>query len=128
MEPPQGYETQEPLERTKQDLNDTFVRPLEPRLDPHEKLPSIPIIPEKNNSETLKQDNDSFKTRLHEEMMAESNLLDPNKMNLTDNLNGRVRRSVRRKRETNEALSKSSSEEMVLNDQSYEMGQPGKWI
>ncbi|KAI8433369.1 hypothetical protein MSG28_015410 [Choristoneura fumiferana] len=128
LDPPQGYETQEPLERIKQDLNDTFVRPLEPHLDPHEKLPSIPIIPEKNNSETLKQENESFKTRLHEEMMAESNLLDPNKMNLTDNLSGRVRRNVRRKRETNEALSKSSSEEMVLNDQSYEMGQPENLI
>ncbi|XP_061728088.1 uncharacterized protein LOC133533140 isoform X2 [Cydia pomonella] len=115
LEPPQAFENQEPLER-KPELNDTF-RPPEPPVKDN-KLPNIPVIPEKNATEPLKQDNDSIQRfkKIPDEIMAENTLLDPNKLNQTDNLTGRVRRQIgkrMRKREANEALSASmrSSEE-----------------
>ncbi|XP_063632577.1 uncharacterized protein LOC134803707 isoform X1 [Cydia splendana] len=115
LEPPQAFENQEPLER-KPELNDTF-RPPEPPVKDN-KLPNIPVIPEKNATEPLKQDNDSIQRfkKIPDEIMAENTLLDPNKLNQTDNLTGRVRREIGkrvRKREANEALSASmrSSEE-----------------
>lgn len=100
LDPSQTYDNQEPLERTKTDkeLNDTYSRPLEPINK--DKLPNTPpIIPEKNNSETMNTDND---LKINEEL-AESNFLDSNKQNVT-----------RMKREAKEEL--SSSEEMKLNE------------
>ncbi|KAM3955671.1 uncharacterized protein ACR2FA_010388 [Aphomia sociella] len=118
LDSPQTYENQEPLERTKPDkeLNETFARPLEPL--PKDKLPNMPVLGdgEKNHS-SFKNDNDSFKRQLHEEIIAESNLLDSNKQNGTDN--GRMKRDIaqvlgvvkRTARQTNQEVLKSSSEE-----------------
>lgn len=122
LDPPQTFESQEPLERSKPDkeLNDTYTRPLEPQQK--EKLPIIPMIPEKNNSEILRSDNDSFKINEGTEDIGYSNLLDGDKSNGTDN-GSRMKRKVRDKRETDEI----SSEEMGLTDQSKELaGARGK--
>ncbi|KAI5632485.1 NDT80 / phoG like DNA-binding family domain-containing protein [Phthorimaea operculella] len=80
LEPPQTYENQEPLERNpEKELNETFSRPLEPITK--DKIPIIPIIPEKNN-DTLKKDAETYK--INDEIIAESNLLDSTKQNLTE--------------------------------------------
>ncbi|CAH0712941.1 unnamed protein product, partial [Brenthis ino] len=114
LDPPQTYENQEPLERSKSDkeTNETF-RPLEIK-----DKPLTPVIPEKN---TTKPQKDELKNIIHEEI-AESNYLDGNKVNGTERGEiGRVKRNVpeRKLRETNEALLRSS-EEMVI-EQSEEI-------
>ncbi|XP_045457857.1 uncharacterized protein LOC123668107 [Melitaea cinxia] len=108
LDPPQTYDNQEPLERSKTDkeLNETY-----PILEPKDK-PLTPVIPEKNTSEIQKND-DSFKNVIHEEILAESNYLD-NKVNGT-----RLRRNVKESE-----LLRSSSEEMVI-EQSEEVNVPG---
>nr|XP_026483514.1 uncharacterized protein LOC113391683 isoform X2 [Vanessa tameamea] len=123
LDPPQTYENQEPLERSKTDkeLNETYPRTLETL--PKDKLPLTPVIPEKNNSKIQKTENDSLKNAIHEDIMAESNYLEQNKVNGSES--GRLRRDVRGKltrdiRETNEALLRSSSEEMII-EQSEEI-------
>ncbi|XP_049883679.1 uncharacterized protein LOC126379114 isoform X2 [Pectinophora gossypiella] len=172
LDPSQTYENQEPLERNpEKELNETFARPLEPL--PKDKLPNIPIIPEKNNDTLKKDEKDSYKIQ-HDEMIAESNLLDNTKQNGTEvrlkravrmrqmhadyqihreigatlpvknatstkamktgKLFGshklglvkneteiRMKRDMRARRETNEALLRSSSEEMTLSEQSDEI-------
>ncbi|XP_068622000.1 uncharacterized protein [Battus philenor] len=126
LDPPQTYENQEPLERSNpdKDLNETYTRTLDPAL---KELPSIPVILEKNNSDALKNENDSLRSQIHEEILAETNLLDPNKQNGTEvrmkrELKGnREARGRRKVRETNEALLRSSSEEMTLTEQSDEV-------
>ncbi|XP_026322620.1 uncharacterized protein LOC113232191 isoform X2 [Hyposmocoma kahamanoa] len=119
LDPPQTYENQEPLERNpEKELNETFSRPLEPI--PKDKLPSIPVIPDKQNDTTkeeLKNSEQEIKReefKLHDEIIAESNLLDSAKQNGTE---VRLKRAIRAKRETNEALLRSSSEEMNLTDE-----------
>lgn len=84
------------------------------------------MILEKNNSDALKNENDSLRNQIHEEILAESNLLDPNKQNGTEvrmkrELRHRDPRGRREVRETNEALLRSSSEEMTLTEQSDEV-------
>lgn len=130
LDTPQTYDNQEPLERkSEKELNDTFsARPLEPLT--REKLPSMPgIIPEKNTTESLKSEpeslrneNDSFKKveNLREEIIANS--LDGSKQNGTE-IGSRMKREVRGRRETREEL-KSSSEEMILSEQSHENSEP----
>lgn len=120
LDPPQTYENQEPLERKTSDkeLNDTFARPLEPIQK--DKQPIIPVIPEKNNSESQQKENESFK--ISEDLNGESNYLDGSKQNATDNISRRIKREVRFRRETDEM----SSDEMGL-DQSRELaGANGK--
>ncbi|CAH2056237.1 unnamed protein product, partial [Iphiclides podalirius] len=126
LEAPQTYENQEPLERpNEKDLNDTFARALDPTL---KEILSIPVVLEKNNSDTLKSENDSLRGHVdaHDEILAESNLLDPNKQNGTEarmkrELGGRREERIKREvRETKEALLRSSSEEMTLTEQSDE--------
>ncbi|VVD02619.1 unnamed protein product [Leptidea sinapis] len=70
LDSPQTYENQEPLERTKpeKELNETFVRPLEPAV--RDKI-QIPI--ERNHSESKDKD---FKKEMKEEIIAESNFLE----------------------------------------------------
>ncbi|KAG6455879.1 uncharacterized protein LOC115447169 isoform X1 [Manduca sexta] len=105
LDPPQTYDSQEPLERSKPDkeLNETYTRPLEPLQ--RDKSPNIPLIPEKNNSESLQY-------KLNEEINAESNFLDSNKQNVSE---------VRHRREAKDEI-RSSSEEMTLSEQSREVG------
>ncbi|CAG4949617.1 unnamed protein product [Parnassius apollo] len=125
LDTPQTYENQEPLERSssEKDLNETFARPLEITL---KELPSIPVILEKNNSDTLKKENESLRSQIQEEILAESNWLEPNKQNSTEvrmrrEIRGKDMRGKREVRETNEALLRSSSEEMILTEQSDEV-------
>ncbi|KAL0809320.1 hypothetical protein ABMA28_011530 [Loxostege sticticalis] len=129
LDQPQAYENQEPLERPNPDkeVNETFIRPLEPTT--HDKQPSIPLTLERNNSEPLKSENESFKSQLHNvDIIAESNLLDSNKQNLTEN-GTRMKRGVRvvRRvgtigavrvvRQTNEAILGSSEENLSLQSE-----------
>ncbi|XP_060808876.1 uncharacterized protein LOC106143034 [Amyelois transitella] len=113
IDAPQTYETQE-ADRTKSEKdNETFAKPIEPF---KEKLPNIPDTPEKNNSETLKID-EALKAQLHDEIIAESNLLE-SKQNVTE---GRMKRGVsfgvkRVSRQTSQAVLKGSSEEMNLSE------------
>ncbi|KPJ18399.1 Myelin gene regulatory factor [Papilio machaon] len=125
LEPPQTFENQEPLERSspEKDLNETYTRNLDQTF---KEIPSIPVILEKNNSDALKNENDSLRNQIHEEILAESNLLDPNKQNGTEvrmkrELRHRDPKGRREVRETNEALLRSSSEEMTLTEQSDEV-------
>jgi hypothetical protein len=123
VDQPQGYDNQEPLERKPdKEVNETFARPPEPSTK--DKQPTIPLIPERNNTEPLKSENDSFKA-IHVDIIAESNLLDSNKQNLTEN-GTRMKRSVgkgRVVRQTNEAI--GSSEEITMNEQSEEIASKG---
>ncbi|KAL4711374.1 hypothetical protein ACJJTC_019215, partial [Scirpophaga incertulas] len=118
LDQPQAYDNQEPIERkTDNELNETFARPPEPSTK--DKQPTIPLIPERNSTEPLKSDNESFKT-INVDMIAESNLLD-SKQNISDNIT-RMKRDVRKmrvSRQTNEAM--ISSEEMGLSEQSEEI-------
>ncbi|XP_050663546.1 uncharacterized protein LOC126964467 [Leptidea sinapis] len=99
LDSPQTYENQEPLERTKpeKELNETFVRPLEPAV--RDKI-QIPI--ERNHSESKDKD---FKKEMKEEIIAESNFLENKNVS-----------EVRLRREVGEdnPLMKTSSEEMTL--------------
>ncbi|XP_052738755.1 uncharacterized protein LOC112045120 isoform X1 [Bicyclus anynana] len=130
LDSPQTYENQEPLERSRsdKDLNETFHRPLEPNPS-REKVPLSPAIPEKNTSKVQKTDNESLKNQINDEMIAESNFLDANKVNVTET-EVRVKREVKEKivlrrivRESNEAILRSSSEDMNI-EQSEEISPP----
>ncbi|XP_028174851.1 uncharacterized protein LOC114363360 [Ostrinia furnacalis] len=130
LDQPQAYENQEPLERPnpEKEVNDTFIRPLEP--SSHDKQPSIPLTLERNNNNTepLKSENESFKSQLHNvDIIAESNFLDSNKQNLTEN-GTRMKRGVRLVRrigpgtvrvvrQTNEAILGSSDENLSLQSE-----------
>ncbi|CAH2988312.1 unnamed protein product [Chilo suppressalis] len=122
LDQPQAYDNQEPLERkSDKEINETFARPPEPTTK--DKQPNIPLILERNNSEPVKSDNDSFKG-IHVDIIADSNLLDSNKQNLSDNATRmkrsvKVNRLVRVVRQTNEAM--GNSEEISIGEQSEEI-------
>ncbi|XP_053621930.1 uncharacterized protein LOC128681784 isoform X2 [Plodia interpunctella] len=115
IDAPQTYENQDTDRAKSEKDNETFAKPIEPF---KEKLPNIPDTPEKNNSESLKID-EALKVQLHDEIIAESNLLESTKQNVTE---GRMRRAVsfgvvkRVSRQTNQAVLKSSSEELNLSE------------
>lgn len=101
IEPPQTYDSQDDRSKPDKELNDTYSGPLEtPTGHSAEKLPNIPVMPEKNHTESIKTDsetfrneNDSFKI---DDNMPENNFLD-NKPNVTEN-GSRRRIDVRRKK------------------------------
>nr|XP_021206634.2 uncharacterized protein LOC101741591 isoform X2 [Bombyx mori] len=106
LDPPQTYDSSEPLERSKpdKDSNETFIRPIEPTH--RDKLPNIPIILEKNNSETLKY-------KMNEEVIVYANYLD-SKANASDVSSKRYKRDAEEMR--------SSSEEMNYGEPDKEIG------